>query len=360
MARVWIFQQPRQKRSLGDKAPWYVGWYQGRNRRSKKVGTKTEARAYQSRLEAAANADEFTGTVKTTWDQARTEYDTEVMATRRPGTRMQSKIALDHVARILTPKAVADVTRQALTRFCTERVNEGVTRATVNKDLRMLRAFLRESAKRKYIFRAPEIPFLKEPTKVPTYITPEVFSKLYAACSVATDPAEQGFTPQQWWQAYLVFLYLTGWRCWEPLALTKEDVEWDNARVFLRAEHNKGDRDEVVPLHPVVIEHLRRVKSFGPMLLPWPLPRRKLWDAFHKIQDAAGVKRRDGKRYGFHDLRRGFATMNADRMSSDALQVIMRHRDYGTTKRYINLARQLNPATRDIFVPDLPGKAGGA
>ena len=56
MARVWIFQQPREKKALGDKAPWYVGWYQGRSRRSKKIGTKTAARAYQSRLEAAANA----------------------------------------------------------------------------------------------------------------------------------------------------------------------------------------------------------------------------------------------------------------------------------------------------------------
>jgi integrase len=360
MARVWIFQQPREKQSQGDKAPWYVGWYQGRNRRSKKVGTKTAARAYQARLESAANSDEFTGTVKTSWALARAEYAAEVMSTRRPGTQGLSKIALDHAERILAPATVADISRGELTRFAAARINEGVSKATVNKDLRMLRAFLRESAKRKYIFRAPEIPFLKEPGKVPTYITPEVFSQLYAACSAATEPAEQGFTAEQWWQAYLVFLYLTGWRCMEPLALTKDDIEWTNARVFLRAEHNKGDRDEVVPLHEVVIAHLQQIKSFGPHLLPWPLHRRKLWEIFHKIQDAAGVKKRDGHYYGFHDLRRGFATMNADRMSSDALQAIMRHRDYGTTKRYINLARQLNPATRDIFVPELPGKAGGA
>jgi integrase len=352
MARVWIFQQTRQKLAHGNQAPWYVGWYQGRSRRSKKIGTKTKARDYQARLEAASNADEFTGTVKSSWDQVRAEYETEVMATRRPGTQTQSKISLKHIERILSPSAVADITRAAITRFSTARIREGVAKATVNKDLRTLRAFLRESAKRKYIFRCPEIPFLKAPGKV--------FSQLYAACGVATEPAEQGFTAEQWWQTYLVFLYLTGWRCWEPLALTKEDIEWTAARVFLRAEHNKGDRDEVVPLHDLVIEHLRQIKSFGPMLLPWPLARRKLWDVFHKIQTEAGVKRRDGKFYGFHDLRRGFATMNADRMSADALQAIMRHRDYGTTKRYINLARQLNPATRDIFVPQLPAKAGGA
>ena len=360
MARIWIFQDPREKAAQGTKADWYVGWYQGRSRRAKKVGTKTEARAYQARLETAANADEFTGTIKTNWETVRQEYETDVMATRRRGTQVQSRIALDHVERILSPGTVADITRPLLTKFAAARIKEGVAKATVNKDLRTLRAFLREAAKRKYIFRCPEIPFLKAPSKVPTFVSPEVFAQLYAACHVATEPAEQGFTAEQWWQAYFVFLYLTGWRAWEPLSLTKEDVDWEAGTVFLRAEHNKGDRDEVVPLHDTVIDHLRDIKSFGPMLLPWPLPRRKLWDVFHKIQQAAGVQRRDGKCYGFHDLRRGFATMNADRMSADALQTIMRHRDYGTTKRYINMAQRLKPAAQNIYLPPLPGKAGGA
>ena len=55
--------------------------------------------------------------------------------------------------------------------------------------------------------------------------------------------------------------------------------------------------------------------------------------------------------FGFHDLRRGFATYNADRMTADALQALMQHKDYHTTQQYINLARQLKPAVADIFVP---------
>ncbi len=358
MARVWIFQQARDTKAQGTAAPWYVGWYQGTAKRSKKIGTKTAARAYQARLESAANADEFTGAVKHTWQEVRHEFETEVLADRRPSTREQYRLSLKQVERILAPKVVSDIDRQSLTRFTAARLRGGAGKATVNKDLRQLRAFLRESAKRKYIARCPDIPFLKEPGKVPTYVEPEVFATLYAACGTAVEPVEQGYSAEQWWQAYLVFLYLTGWRAMEPLSLTKEDIDWERQRVFLRAENNKGDRDEVVPLHPLILAHLEQIKSFGPHLLPWPLPRRKLWDTFHKIQDAAGVKKQDGAYYGFHDLRRGFATMNADRMSADALQAIMRHRDYGTTKRYINLARQLNPATRDIFVPQLPGKAG--
>ncbi|MBM4090977.1 MAG: hypothetical protein FJ276_16375 [Planctomycetes bacterium] len=360
MTRVWLFQSSRDKAAIGTKAPWYVGWYQGRTKRSKKIGGKTEARAYQARLEAAVNADEFSGAVMRTWQEARDEYETEILATRRHGTQVQGRIALDHAQRILDPRDVSDITRQSLTRYAAERIKAGVSKATVNKELRTVRAFLREAARRRYIARAPEIPFLKESTKIPSYVSPEVFSRLYAACDAATEPHEQGFTAGDWWRAYLVFLYLTGWRAWEPLSLTKEDIDWQKCHAFLKAEHNKGDRDEVVPLHPLVIDHLEKIKSFGHAVLPWPLPRRKLWDVFHAIQEAAGVKQANGKPYGFHDLRRGFATMNADRMSADALQVIMRHRDYGTTRRYINLARQLNPAANNIFVPELPKREGGA
>jgi hypothetical protein len=42
--------------------------------------------------------------------------------------------------------------------------------------------------------------------------------------------------------------------------------------------------------------------------------RRRLFKEFYAIQVAAGVRPEGRKaRYGFHDLRLGFATMNADR-----------------------------------------------
>ena len=57
--------------------------------------------------------------------------------------------------------------------------------------------------------------------------------------------------------------------------------------------------------------------------------------------------------YGFHDLRRAFATMNADRLTPDALQALMRHKSYQTTQVYINLARQLDAAVENLHVPEV-------
>jgi integrase len=127
-----------------------------------------------------------------------------------------------------------------------------------------------------------------------------------------------------------------------------------------------------VKLHPVVVEHLKRLAGFTPTVFPWNHNRRTLDTEFMRIQHAAKVKRPDGSEgpihlpcperhehtdachvYGFHDLRRAFATMNADRLTPDALQALMRHKSYTTTQVYINLARQIDEAVDVLHVPDV-------
>ena len=103
-----------------------------------------------------------------------------------------------------------------------------------------------------------------------------------------------------------------------------------------------------------MVDHLRKLASFSALMFPWLHGRREIFEAFGEIQKAADVKPEGGKpRYGFHDVRRAFATMNAGQLTPDALQALMQHKDYQTTQRYINMARQLNPAVQTLFVPEL-------
>ena len=90
-------------------------------------------------------------------------------------------------------------------------------------------------------------------------------------------------------------------------------------------------------------------------MFPWYHRQRTLYKQFHAIQDAAGIQ---GDRYGFHDLRRGFATLNEGQLSPNELQAMMRHKSFETTKRYINMARQLNRTAEKVFVPDVLTKRG--
>src|SRR5205823_1213253 len=127
------------------------------------------------------------------------------------------------------------------------------------------------------------------------------------------------------------------------------------------AQDNKGKRDELVHLHPVVVEHLRRLAGFTTTVLPWPHNERTLYTQFARIQEAAVdlLCRKDDAHtrychvYGFHDLRRAFATMNADRLTPDALQALMRHKSYQTTQLYINMARQMKEAVAVLHVPEV-------
>ena len=160
----------------------------------------------------------------------------------------------------------------------------------------------------------------------------------------------------------ITFCYMTGWRISEPLAVRWDNLSLGEAYAITRADDNKGDRDERVPLHPVVVEHLRKIMDFGSLVFFWPHHKRTLYVDFAAIQDAAGIylpctakhKHVDTcHRYGFHDLRRAFATVNAPKLTADALQSLMRHKSYQTTQRYINMAGQLDEAVKVLQVPEV-------
>ena len=152
-------------------------------------------------------------------------------------------------------------------------------------------------------------------------------------------PSGLPYAAADWWRAFLTFAYMTGWRVGEPLSQLVDHVEEGVA---------------------VVVEHLRKIASFDPLVFPWPHHRRTLDIEFDRIQTVAGIKLDCHERhehtdschmYGFHDLRRAFATMNAEKLTADALQALMRHKSYQTTQRYINMTQQLNRAVETLHVP---------
>jgi integrase len=237
-----------------------------------------------------------------------------------------------------------------------------VSPATVNKDLRHVKAALGYAKEWGYLIEVPRIRFERVPKKLPTYVTGEHFAAIYRACDAARFPQGKPYSPADWWRALVVMGYMTGWRISDMLGLRRDGVDLVEGVAISRADANKGKRDERVKLHPVVVEHLRKLAGFDVQVFPWPRDRRTLDTEFDRIQKAAGMHLPCPKAhehtpachaYGFHDLRRAFATMNADKLSADALQALMRHKSYQTTQLYINLARQMDAAVASLHVPDV-------
>lgn len=56
MKKAWLFQDSRQKKRLGKKATWSVGWIEYGSRRSKKVGPRVLARKVANQIARDLNA----------------------------------------------------------------------------------------------------------------------------------------------------------------------------------------------------------------------------------------------------------------------------------------------------------------
>jgi len=369
MSRAWLFQDHRRKRLLGEeKCPWSVGWVDpAGKRRSKKIGTRSKAEDYRRKLEGELTAGIYQDLRRATWDQFLAEYESKVLVHMRPETRETTQYALNHFDRIIGPKRLASIKTATIDEYVSTRRTEAnrkngssVSPATINRELRTIRAVLRKAVRWGYLARCPEFEFLREPGKLVTYVHPEDFQAIYAACDSARWPDCGPFCPADWWRALLVFGYMTGWRIGAMLALRWQDVDLDGATAFSPAEDNKGKRDQLVPLHALVVDHLQRLVSFHALVFAWNHNQRAVLSEFHALQDTAGVKPIGGKaHYGFHDLRRAFATLNSETLTADALQLMMQHRAYATTQRYINLARQASTTADKLFVPKISGHSAG-
>jgi integrase len=382
MSSAWLFQKAQDVRDLGeDKAPWYVNWYEPDGRRKAKAfGTGDRGKKLAQRFQRKVEAELLTGTYQMNtnklWADFRAEYRRRVLDGLAVRSRDAAELSLDHFERIVKPVRVFAVNTGRVDDFTAARRQEPgkkpgdpISPATVNKDLRHVKAALVVAAEWGYLPKVPRFRMEREPGKLARYVTGEHFAAMYQHCEAARLPRELPFPAADWWRALLVMGYMTGWRISELLALRRDDLDLETGQAVTRAADNKAKRDERVKLHPFALDHLRKLAHFDPRVFPWNHNRTILQRQFAAIQEAAGIHlpcpgehkhSRFCHVYGFHDLRRAFATMNADKLTPDALQALMRHKSYQTTQVYINMARQMDQAVAVLHVPDVRMKAGGA
>lgn len=383
MARAWVYQDPHQIQKRGEgAASWYVGWFDpAGKKRCKSCGPGALGRKNADRLRAKVEAELIEGTYRREsdrkqWEEFRKEYDKKIVEGMIPSSQRVIRDALNAFEKAVKPVRMAGVRTQTIDEFRSRRrqargkkPGSKMSPASINKELRHLKAALEKAQRWGYLAQVPEFTFEREPGKLIRFVTGEHFAAIYPACDHAREPKGHPFEPGDWWRGILCMAYMTGWRISELLALRRGDLDLVAGTAITRAADNKGKRTELLKLHPVVVEHLARLASFSPTVFPWAKSEKALYEAFHRIQDKAGIYllcSEDHKHtrcchvYGFHDLRRAYATVNAERLTPDQLQKMMRHRSYLTTQKYINMAKQLDQAVEVLHVPPVlrPGVVG--
>jgi integrase len=347
--KAWVFDRD---------GVWYVGWYEGGQRRKKSFGkSKKSANDWCAKKSGELVQGISDGPIPKKWEDFVGEFRSRKTAQLRSTSLEVYDKAINHFERLISPKRIADVSTATVDRYTSKRLGErgkkpGTTAspATVNKELRALKRLFRCAVDWGYLKATPKIEFVRESKVGITFISEADFVALYESCDAADRPVLPGVSTADWWRALLVFGYMTGWRISEISKLLREDLDLKGGLAITRAADNKGRKESRVVLHPLVIEHLKRIKTLHLEAFHWPHDKQQLWVELHKIQAKAGIRktcRKDHEHsdacqwYGFHDLRRGFATANAANLTASQLQQQMRHSSYATTQLYIDMAEQV-------------------
>ena len=170
---------------------WYVGWYdlQGK-RHSESCGpgsrgqnlAEKRLRRIQSELDIGVHQPPS----KKLWADFRKEYEEQVLSGLEPSSGICIGTALDAFERHVKPNRVESINTKTIDEFVTSRRNDKgkkaesrLASATINKDLRHLKAALKRAHEWGYLPTLPKIRMVREPEKLPRFVTAEHFEVIY-------------------------------------------------------------------------------------------------------------------------------------------------------------------------------------
>jgi integrase/recombinase XerD len=191
----------------------------------------------------------------------------------------------------------------------------------------------------------------KTPKKLPVVLSPDETARFLDALR---NPKHR---------ALLMTAYAAGLRLSEVAGLRVDDI--DSARMVIRVRQAKGQKDRDVMLSPrllaVLREYWKRHRP-APFLFPGrepdrPVSHRTVQMVCRRALAASGL----GKRVHMHTLRHSFASHLLESGTDlRTIQVLLGHRSFSTTARYVHVATAALASTRSPFDDLAPPPNDGA
>lgn len=326
---------------------WYLRWWEpcpdGTTWKERWKSTRTEVKkeADQKRrqLERELEAGkEFEGEIL--WEDFAKEF-LEKHASRKPATTLDFyERALRIFSDTAKPKRLSQVKLVMLEDFANARLKEKLAPATVNRDLRHIRAALRWAKRRGLVSDVPDFKslFVKEIRKKPTIIPEEDFIAMVGAlrkpdCRLTKRPSE-------WWRIFLYLAYYIGARRGELLSLSWDDISISSLEIRVQASTSKSRKERVIPMAAELADVLKQWKAQsatnGPAdpVLPWPFDTyRQLYEDWHRIQSSAGIP--EGAHYVPKNCRSTCASeLIANQVPTVVVKDFLGHATVATTENY--------------------------
>lgn len=199
---------------------------------------------------------------------------------------------IPHLLRLL-PSRVDRITRQLVETYRVTRHQEGVSNATINREVSVLKAMLNRAVDWEWLPRNPLARFkpLPEPPERVRYLEPAQFRAILAELTLPL-------------QVLALASCLTLLRVSELLSL-----RWDQFDSSVLEVPVKGGRLKRLPLTPPIVGLLSRLPHLGPWVFTNPATMKPYTSAGVKASWRRACCRAEIKDFRFHDLRHQGATL---------------------------------------------------
>ena len=295
-----------------------------RIRQSARTANRQLAQEYHDRLKAAYwRAHKLGEKPRRKWEEA-----VERWLTEKQGEKVTLQDDIDHLRRVhphLYGRYLDEIDRDVLDGLTQSRVSDGVSNATVNRMLEVVRAILRRAEREwGWLDRAPHVRMLPEARRRVRWLTREEADRLLSEL------------PEHL-AAMMQFSLATGLREANVVNLEWSQVDLDCRRAWIHADQAKSRKAIPVPLNAEAIlvlrgqlgNHSTRVFTFKGR------PIRKANNhSWRKALVRAGIPD-----FRWHDLRHTWASWHVQRGTPlHVLQELGGWSDYGMVRRYAHLS----------------------
>lgn len=152
----------------------------------------------------------------------------------------------------LKDEPVSAIDRDAIEELRKMALDDGMSPATVDRYMALLRAILRKCAEEwRYLDHAPKVPMYRPPAPEPRWLTPAEFERLCKELPKHLELAAR-------------FAVLTMLRMRSMLALTWDRIDLRNQRAWIPGEQMKAGRSHGIPLSKAACKVLRQLKTLNP------------------------------------------------------------------------------------------------
>jgi integrase len=252
-------------------------------------------------------------------------------------TATEYRLALARYVAATGVASVAGVTLAQAQGYARTRREAGVAWKSIHNELQAVRSWIRWGIETNQIIddplaglRLPK-PKTRSPAETMRPCTQDDLDKLVALTRADEAKGDSRRRPRS---AFFLFIGWTGLRWSEACGMNAvrwEDIDLDAGTLTVRGSRSKGKRDDTVPLLPIVVDELRKLRELWPDAKPTARIFPKIHhETLNDDLERAGIPKVDarGQPFSFHSFRHGFGRRLAlASVPVHLAQRLMRHRD---------------------------------